>query len=56
MLAHVLDNYDVKLEQEGVRPPSEWFGTTCAANTKAKVLFRKRAKAASVTANVELSM
>ncbi|KAJ7143757.1 cytochrome P450 [Mycena epipterygia] len=56
MLAHVVDNYDVKLEQEGVRPPSEWFGTTCAANTKAKVLFRKRAKAAGdLAADVKLS-
>ncbi|KAJ7708351.1 cytochrome P450 [Mycena rosella] len=43
MMAHILENYDVKLEQDGVRPPSEWFGTTCGANRTAKVLFRKRA-------------
>ncbi|KAJ7192474.1 cytochrome P450 [Mycena haematopus] len=44
MLAHILQNYDVKLEseREGVRPPSDWFGTTCGANRAAKVLFRKR--------------
>ncbi|KAJ7913150.1 cytochrome P450, partial [Mycena leptocephala] len=42
MLAHILQNYDVKLEKEGVRPPSEWFGTTCGANRSAKVLFKKR--------------
>ncbi|KAJ7058930.1 cytochrome P450 [Mycena amicta] len=42
MLAHILQNYDVKLEQEGVRPHSEWFGTTCGANRSAKILFRKR--------------
>lgn len=42
MLAHILQNYDVKLEQEGMRPPSEWFGTTCGANRSAKVLFKKR--------------
>ncbi|KAJ7708346.1 cytochrome P450 [Mycena rosella] len=44
MMAHILENYNVKLEQDGVlRPPSEWFGTTCGANSTAKVLFRKRA-------------
>ncbi|KAJ6551781.1 cytochrome P450 [Mycena capillaripes] len=42
MLAHVVLHYDVKLEQEGVRPPSEWFGTACGANRSAKVLFKKR--------------
>jgi hypothetical protein len=42
MLAHILQNYDVKLEREGVFPPSEWFGTTCGANRSAKVLFKKR--------------
>ncbi|KAF8155335.1 cytochrome P450 [Mycena galopus ATCC 62051] len=42
MLAHIIQNYDVKLEQEGVRPPSDWFGTTCGANRSAKVLFRRR--------------
>jgi hypothetical protein len=44
MLAYILENYDVKLEQAGVRPPSEWFGTTCGANRSAKVLFRKRVR------------
>ncbi|KAJ7871868.1 cytochrome P450 [Mycena olivaceomarginata] len=42
MLAHILQNYDVKLEREGVLPPSEWFGTTCGANRSANVLFKKR--------------
>ncbi|KAJ7814743.1 cytochrome P450 [Mycena olivaceomarginata] len=37
-----LKNYDVKLEREGVLPPSEWFGTTCGANRSANVLLRKR--------------
>ncbi|KAF7368811.1 Cytochrome P450 [Mycena venus] len=44
MLAHTFMNYEIKLEQNsGVRPPSEWFGTTCGANRSAKVLFRRRA-------------
>ncbi|KAJ7621337.1 cytochrome P450 [Roridomyces roridus] len=42
MLAYILLQYDIRLEEEGVRPPSEWFGTTCGANRSAKVLFRKR--------------
>ncbi|KAJ6555170.1 cytochrome P450 [Mycena vulgaris] len=49
MMAHILENYDVKLEQAGVRPPSEWFGTTGGANRTAKVLFRKRALSVSDT-------
>ena len=42
MLAYILFNYDMKMEQEGVRPEDEWFGTACAPNTHAKVLFRRR--------------
>jgi len=41
MLAHVVLSYDVKLEQD-VRPPNEWFLTSCVPNRTAKVLFRKR--------------
>ena len=44
MVAHMLLNYDFKLEEEGVKPPAEWFGVACVANTKASILFRKRAK------------
>ncbi|KAJ7092899.1 cytochrome P450 [Mycena belliarum] len=42
MLAHVLENYDTKLEGP-MRPPTEWFGTLAAANRSANVLFRTRA-------------
>ncbi|KAJ7870478.1 cytochrome P450 [Mycena olivaceomarginata] len=41
MLAHILENYDVKLEGP-TRPPTEWFGTMAGANQTAKVLFRRR--------------
>ncbi|KAJ7653140.1 cytochrome P450 [Mycena polygramma] len=48
MLAHVLLEYDVKLEGEGAHPPSEWFGTTCKANRSARVLFKKRTSRAKI--------
>jgi len=42
MLAHLVLAYDVKLENEGVRPTDTWFGTSCIPNRTAEVLFRKR--------------
>ncbi|CAL1693826.1 unnamed protein product [Somion occarium] len=42
MLAHTVMNYDVKFENEGVRPPNVWFATTVSPDPTAKVLFRKR--------------
>lgn len=42
MLAHVIMNYDVKLENEGVRPKDMWFISACMPNMNAKVLFRRR--------------
>ncbi|EGN93528.1 hypothetical protein SERLA73DRAFT_97436 [Serpula lacrymans var. lacrymans S7.3] len=42
MLAHVVVTYDVKFEDEGVRPTSVSFGTANSPDTKAKILFRKR--------------
>lgn len=42
MLAHLVLNYDVKLENEGVRPPNFWFISSCSPNLTAEVLFRKR--------------
>ena len=42
MLAHAVMNYDVKLENEGVRPKDMWVASTCVPNPKATVLFRKR--------------
>lgn len=42
MMAHLVLNYDVKLENEGIRPPNMDFGFACVPNQKAEVLFRKR--------------
>ena len=41
MMAYIVMNYDVKLEQEGVRPPNVYAGFVVAPNPTAKVLFRK---------------
>ncbi|KAF8657579.1 hypothetical protein AX14_007845 [Amanita brunnescens Koide BX004] len=43
ILAHILLNYDVKMANGDVRPESMWFGRAALPNTKAEVLFRKRA-------------
>ncbi|KAJ7278114.1 cytochrome P450 [Mycena rebaudengoi] len=42
MLAHVIMTYDVKI-RDGVRPPDEWTAMIMSANSKAEVMFRKRA-------------
>ncbi|KAF7346950.1 hypothetical protein MVEN_01447400 [Mycena venus] len=42
MLAHVVINYDLKAEVEGVRPPDNIFGLGISPNPSAKVRFRKR--------------
>ena len=42
MLAHIVMTYDVKLEDEGVRPADMWVMTSCVPNPKANVLLRKR--------------
>ncbi|KAJ7333989.1 cytochrome P450 [Mycena albidolilacea] len=42
MLAHLLINYDIKAEVEGVRPPNMVFGTAIAPSPTGKVYFRKR--------------
>jgi len=42
MMAHLVLSYDVKLEDEGVRPPNMWFASACSPNRTAEVLFRKR--------------
>ncbi|KDQ24036.1 hypothetical protein PLEOSDRAFT_161982 [Pleurotus ostreatus PC15] len=39
MMAHVILNYDVKLES-GQRPADEWYGPMCMPSRKAKVLFK----------------
>jgi cytochrome P450 len=42
LLVHVVLNYDVKLETEGVRPPNRWFGLTALPHPTAVIMFRKR--------------
>ncbi|KAJ7882345.1 cytochrome P450 [Mycena olivaceomarginata] len=42
MLAHVVINYDLKAEVEGVRPRDSVFGVSITPNSTAKVQFQKR--------------
>lgn len=42
MLAHIVLTYDIRMEDDGVRPENQWFGLFCRPNTKAEVLFRRR--------------
>ncbi|KAJ7041790.1 cytochrome P450 [Mycena alexandri] len=42
MLAHLVLNYDIKAEVEGVRPPDAVFGVRITPNPTGKVCFRKR--------------
>ena len=44
MLAHVVVTYDVKLEDDAARPRSLHIGPAILADSRAKVLFRKRIK------------
>ncbi|KAJ7693905.1 cytochrome P450 [Mycena rosella] len=44
MLSHVIAQYDVKMAEDGVRPPDDWFGPMCTPSAKAEVLFRRRRK------------
>ena len=42
MLAHVVMNYDIKLEKEGVKPEDLWIATARVPNPTTEVLFRRR--------------
>ncbi|KAF7359800.1 hypothetical protein MVEN_00705200 [Mycena venus] len=42
MLAHLIVNYDIRVEVDGVRPPDDIFGPVVMPNCTAKVWFRKR--------------
>ncbi|KAL4070778.1 cytochrome P450 [Scleroderma citrinum] len=42
MMAYLVLNYDMKLENDGVRPPDEWFLMNCSPNRTAEILFRRR--------------
>ena len=43
MLAHIVMNYDVKLEDDKPEPQMQFIGTLILPDTSAKVMFRKRA-------------
>ena len=43
MLAHTVLNYDVKMENDGVRPADVWLASSCRPDLKGKVMFCKRA-------------
>lgn len=43
IVAYVLLNYDVKMPNEGERPPDVWFGPFSVPDPKAQVMFRLRA-------------
>jgi len=42
MLAHIVANYDVRLEQDGQIPPPQWVAAALLPNRNANVFFRKR--------------
>ncbi|KAI0071573.1 cytochrome P450 [Panus rudis PR-1116 ss-1] len=42
MFAHMVLNYDLKLENEGVRPENVWFANLIVPSPTARVLYRKR--------------
>ncbi|KAF8521433.1 cytochrome P450 [Hysterangium stoloniferum] len=42
MLAHLVLNYDIKMENEGVRPPNIWAGMNCIPDSSICVMFRRR--------------
>jgi hypothetical protein len=44
ILAHVLINYDVKEETEGVRPPDHCIGLLRFPNMRGRIMIRKRAE------------
>lgn len=44
MLAHIVMTYDIKLEENTIRPQSLRIGSSIGANPTAKVMFRKRAR------------
>lgn len=42
MMVHILLNYDVKMENEGVHPPNISLAMACIPNMTAEVMFRRR--------------
>ena len=44
MMAYIVMNYDIELEDKSGRPPNMYIGTATVPNPKAKVKFRARQK------------
>lgn len=44
IVSHIINEYDLKAETEGVVPDPVWFGTTPVPDSKAVVYFRKRVR------------
>ena len=42
ILAHILVSYDIKLENEGVRPSNQWFAGFVVPNQNAEIVLRTR--------------
>ncbi|KAF8515018.1 cytochrome P450 [Hysterangium stoloniferum] len=42
ILAHIVLNYDVKMEKEGVLPTKRWVGFICTTDSSESVMFRRR--------------
>lgn len=42
MMAHLILNYDLKMENEGVRPPNVSVALACIPDLTAKVMIRRR--------------
>jgi len=42
IMAHLILTYDIKLEEEGVKPPINWHGTSSMPNPQGSILFRRR--------------
>ena len=45
LLAHLIINYDLRLEQPGIRPPDFVIEANCSPNSQASVMFRRRRQA-----------
>ena len=42
LLAHLLVTYDIKMKEEGVRPPNLYISSSVVPDEKAEVCFRRR--------------
>ena len=42
IMAHLILRYDMRMEEEGVRPNDVWIGGRASPNPNAEVMFRRR--------------